>query len=99
MLQLEETEVVITRNGHRVEVRIETPDSFFERNNGWVSSDFALEVPAGLMLVAETTNGDIHIDGAYAACDAETGYGSVYVAGVQGDTRARSQSGKIVVRT
>ncbi len=90
---LAETEIVIDdRNG--LEIRVERPRHGFGRR-GNISVNFTLRVPSEAAIVAETTNGNVSIEGLVRSADINTTNGSVKLEEVGGDTQVITTNGSV----
>jgi hypothetical protein len=62
---------------------------------GSSSLDYVIEVPASVAVKAQSSSGQVEIDGVGGAVQAETGSGALYLSNLGGSAQARSGSGYI----
>jgi hypothetical protein len=91
---LAETEIVIDdRDG--LEVRVNRPRRGFGGRRGNISVSFTLRIPRGAARVAETTNGNVSVEGLAGSADVNTTNGSVRLDDIGGDTQVITTNGSI----
>lgn len=90
---LAETKIVIDE-GDGLEIRVDRPRGGFGRR-GNISVSFTLRVPNEAAIVAESTNGNVRIEGLVGSADVNTTNGSVGLDEIGGDIQVITTNGSV----